>query len=853
MANETTTLFRSRIDGLPPLRDVVICTLSYVVAMLFVLTPLSDLFHGTGSKHLVATTTVWFHPIRPRGNLIEVLLYTLKLLALAVCLCLGAMGLVQTLNFFDLPQDVGIASLTLWLGSSLGLLGFLKMRASNPSFNTASSAAIIFMVSVLLKEKDAQFGNLPVTSVLHYLEMVGTGAMISAFVSFVFYRKTSLEHLQNKTGELEICHAQMVRKLVRAFGGDLPSEINEQKLEVNATLASLKQQAEYARYERLFSRNSKPYGDALQHVRSLEHQGMLVGGMIHCVSTVRGLTTLASKEAPKQPRQSQADSSFTSTYTATTNIFNIETLRPSMSHLADALAGYADRTTSIDVLRKEMDGYLAARDSAYSGPVMTLEVRSSDTLESDVPILDGLDRSDKAQTHHDGIYHGIDGIAAEQAAASCALLAHHLQDFASEICPDIRHVQQLHVASAAPRTYRSPEPDSYGLEHAMYHKKSTNAGLGPRLWRMMRVLRSRNVLHGIRVGMGAVILSLPAYLTSTRETFQRWHGEWAVITYMIIMARNLGAMSHNIPLRLVGTTIGALIGIGVSLICSGYGLILWSSVVCFICYRRILSKTNPVFGRFILLSYNLVSLYQYSQRNESDSIVHIAFHRVVSVTIGVLWAVFITVTIWPHSARQELRSKLCIQWMRMGMSWKNDLLAIFNGEYKGISGERELQNTMFKLEGLLKICPYEIRLRGEFDPAPYKQLLESSQTMLDAFHSLNTLIKDEPQVTPGEYELLQRTDLSRRELCHLMFLQFYTASTSVRLGFPVPEFMPPPDLALHKFAKTLRKSSVDNSDFVLFYTYMTVVMTLSSELKRIHDSLRHLFGALDDDILFAYV
>lgn len=47
-------------------------------------------------------------------------------------------------------------------------------------------------------------------------------------------------------------------------------------------------------------------------------------------------------------------------------------------------------------------------------------------------------------------------------------------------------------------------------------------------------------------------------------------------------------------------------------------------------------------------------------------ITYIALHRIVAVTIGVLWGMFITSYIWPISARHEMRVGLSEMYLHLG-------------------------------------------------------------------------------------------------------------------------------------------------------------------------------------------
>ncbi len=84
-------------------------------------------------------------------------------------------------------------------------------------------------------------------------------------------------------------------------------------------------------------------------------------------------------------------------------------------------------------------------------------------------------------------------------------------------------------------------------------------------------------------------------------------------------------------------------------------------------------------GRFILLTYNLTALYSYNLRKTEVEVEDIAFKRVVSVVIGVVWATLIMHLIWPMEARRQLTEGMSEVLMKL--AWLYQQLALsYNGD-----------------------------------------------------------------------------------------------------------------------------------------------------------------------------
>ena len=180
-----------------------------------------------------------------------------------------------------------------------------------------------------------------------------------------------------------------------------------------------------------------------------------------------------------------------------------------------------------------------------------------------------------------------------------------------------------------------------------------------------------------------------AFIPETRPLYEHWRGEWGLLSYMLVCSMTLGASNTTGYARFLGTLIGAAMAVVVWLLCQEnvytLGFCCW--VVSLICFYIIVAKGQAPFGRFILLTYNLSALYAYSLSiKESDDdddeggvnpiITEIALHRVTAVLAGCAWGLIVTRIIWPISARQKFKDGLSVLWLRMGLIWKRDPLAV---------------------------------------------------------------------------------------------------------------------------------------------------------------------------------
>lgn len=112
---------------------------------------------------------------------------------------------------------------------------------------------------------------------------------------------------------------------------------------------------------------------------------------------------------------------------------------------------------------------------------------------------------------------------------------------------------------------------------------------------------------------------------------------------------------------------------------------------------------------------------------------------------------------------------LSILWLRMGLIWKRDPLAMLTegdnpNTYMDLREEFDLHRFLSQLENLRGSAASEVDLRGPFQDGAYSRILKSTGAMLDAFHAMNVMIMKNPRATKGETEMLRYTIDERAQL-----------------------------------------------------------------------------------------
>uniref|UniRef100_A0A060TDH9 ARAD1D06908p n=1 Tax=Blastobotrys adeninivorans TaxID=409370 RepID=A0A060TDH9_BLAAD len=927
--------FTQRIKTLyedPDFRNVLKCALAYLICSMAVYSSLTKLYGKSDNKHMVCTTSVYFHPARTAGSMMESVLFTT--ISLTYSFIMAFLSMLVSAIFYEhnLPYLGYTIDIIVFCAIGFGIIAFVKDRVNKPNFGTACSLSYIFLVIILTREGNVQAGLLSVSKLFQSFILVVSGAFVSAMVCFIIWPQKAVSQLKAALNEAMDIDSDLLKFISETFlNGDniSTSYFDELNTAMNANFKKLDKQLSDAKYELYLSGKSNEFGILKRMVNSSHRLSLLLGGLSTSAQIQWHLLCEDDDDDDNNSDSRSVASSIASMESVTASARNSpqpldnassELFSLFVRHLGPPMRSYSYTVRAIlegipfeaapdyppslgwhhkRLLADATTQYSHARERALT------ELYSQDVFRS-------TSRDFEAAANEEGV------------AASCGNFSYVLEAFGTELSVFVAALEEYQLLKelGSSRSYSwlkfwkskksgSAENEASsvaGLKHLLTGNQQRPSAVGPptfslKIWRSLSMLRRTDVQFGIKMGLGAALFAIPAFSYQLRPVFSTWRGEWGLITYAIIMSSSLGGTMKTVPFRILGTFLGAVIAWASWTLFPDqeYILAIIGFVLALICFRIILTwKDNNPFGRFILLTFNLTALYSYSlsvnDDNENDDdegglnpiVREIAFHRFVSVCMGIVWALFITVSILPNSARRKLKDVLCIQWIRMGLIWKADPLRV-EGEkpsltaasatparIQGISGIRggdELQRGMLQMQALLTQAPNELRLKGPFPVSDYKELLSSTQRILDAFQNMSILVSRYKEPSIRERELIEYTAEERKELSSRIFLFFYLCSSAVSLGFPLPDKLPSTEHAIDRMLAKLndyrlrnglvalnKKSSIlantqngelpplDEEDFVLFYSYILVTVTITEELAKMALAIQRLFGVIEDDV-----
>lgn len=276
------------------------CALAYLLGSLATFVPqLSHLFGRQSSKHMVATITVYFHPARSLGSMLDALiLATSAFLYVALVSFLSMSVAVFFADTLDLIELGHALVLVVFVGGGLGLVAWVKLKRNDPLVNIACSLVSLTAVTILTKEGAVQAGDYSTKSILQILKMIIAGVLATMLVSFlvlpIYARHTLRKNLLQVTDTLADMLALTTSSFLSGDEAELKDHVFQSISDQNKKLSSTTtQNLKEARYE--------------HYLLGTERQALIEKRLVQCMQrisqSIGGLRSAAAMQfvVTKQP------------------------------------------------------------------------------------------------------------------------------------------------------------------------------------------------------------------------------------------------------------------------------------------------------------------------------------------------------------------------------------------------------------------------------------------------------------------------------------------------------------------------------------------------------------------------
>ncbi|KAF4455677.1 hypothetical protein F53441_2077 [Fusarium austroafricanum] len=954
---------------------VLKCTLAYVLGSLGTYYPPLTAFLGhRDGKHVSATITVYFHPARTVGSMLEASVIAVVAVLYAEVISLLSMGIAIAMRTqFGLTATAHILILVICIGGGLGFVAWVKQRLNSPLVNVGCTLASIAIISVITKEEGVQGGYFDDDKIVQVLKLLLIGITctfaVNVLVWKILARRVLRRSIMTATSSLGDKLSTITKGFLTGTEDEFwTNEYSQVSARYNGAYAKINSTLREAKFEyyalgresfypldRRLSRSVEALSQAIGGLRSaLENQFTLLREVPHLVDSFpspkstglaptltraisaymegegRRLSDIdesgESEEEPQATRsKSDAVLETALAFQEPSDIFAlfISMLGPSIKSLAHTMSEILREPAFGKDPNKDVVINEQLRESLRDALNLYNNARSGSLQELYRSIEIGRVRSEETQAD------------IEEVAAACGHFSFSLQAVAEEIdayldvLEDIRYTTETASRSwswlkiwrhfkwtkpADKNIIEDPERESLiqkppvprlrksqmpkGIPDTMVARRDTfnwdaapqasrvKKRLAQKMLKISRFIVRDDILFGIKVGIGALLWAMLAFIPSTRPIYQTWRGEWGLLSFMIVAAMTTGSANTTGTARFKGTLIGAAFAVICWTVSQGNGIalvFLGGLVALFNFYVILVIKKAPL-GRIALLAYNVSTLYAYSISQDVDDddddegganplILDIAWHRVVSVTLGIIWGIVVCRLLWPISGRKKFREGLSVLYLQMGLIWKRGPLTMSlqkdttpnTLDYMREGEQAALQRYAFKLESLRTSAKSEFELRGPFPDAAYGRIMRSTKNMLNGFYAMRLITSKRHGLTDGERALLEYTSTERTLLCQRLCHVFQVIASCLMLEYPLTDAIPTVENnkdrllgKIYQFRKEHMNAgflgdetpfTVEESDYALLYAYTLVTLQVAAELNKVRAEIEGLYGVLHEEAL----
>ncbi|KIV85073.1 hypothetical protein PV11_00808 [Exophiala sideris] len=587
--------------------------------------PLSHLFGRQNSKHMVATITVYFHPARSLGSMLDAFLLAATAFLYTAVISLLSMSVAAFFSDVVHLIELGHAIvLIVFLGGGLSLVAWVKLRKNDPLVNIACSLASLGIITILTKEGAIQAGDYSVKTITQILKMIVAGVIVTTLVSVLIFPISARAKLKKNLLGLTDSQSDMLALITSSFlSGDetelessVIAGINEQHKKLSSTVTQNLKESKYEHYllgterqafiETRLGHCTQRISQSIGGLRSAAAMQFVVikeppfgsgarsEGIGH--STPGWMSSLQRSKTFNDDRNispnDESNKDGSESFRSPAQIFElfIQNLGPAMRSLAFTLKEILEHEPF-----ESSQNYAVVTNPKFKLSLDRALDLYKDSRQKSIAVLYGrkdMDRSRPFTVQADW----------EDAAACCGHFSFSLVQVAEAIKEYLVILDELQLeVNELPvgRTWhwlkfwrsikmedefhsldpdfaeivkRSGELDLHFTNKPIKVVRHQEVPLWPdrsrikqvffqKIYEVSSFLGRDDIKFSLKVGFGAILYALPSFVPSTRPIYSRWRGEWGLLSYMLVCSMTIGASNTTGFSRLQGTCLGAAIAV----------------------------------------------------------------------------------------------------------------------------------------------------------------------------------------------------------------------------------------------------------------------------------------------------
>lgn len=309
-------------------RGVFKCSIAYFLGSMATFVPFIAAFLGQqDGKHMVATITVYFHPARSIGSMVEAIGCAVVAFLYAVVVCFSSMGvsifLGKTLDLMVLDH---IIVLIVFCGGGLGFVGWTKQRLGHPLVNISCSLTSLAIITVITKEGAVQAAEFSDDKVVQVMKMIVMGVIATTAVSLLISPVSAMSDLKTDLIQVTDSFGELLSTITRGFLTGSEEELKQEHFlhaseKYKKVLTSLIKNLKEAKYEHYAMGTEKEYELQARLVLCIQRLAQNIGGLRSAATTQFLLLAQSGVSIPPTPSSARHTAS-TLTFASPPSIAN---------------------------------------------------------------------------------------------------------------------------------------------------------------------------------------------------------------------------------------------------------------------------------------------------------------------------------------------------------------------------------------------------------------------------------------------------------------------------------------------------------------------------------------------------
>ncbi|KAJ9151173.1 Brefeldin A-sensitivity 4 protein [Pleurostoma richardsiae] len=320
-------------------------------------------------------------------------------------------------------------------------------------------------------------------------------------------------------------------------------------------------------------------------------------------------------------------------------------------------------------------------------------------------------------------------------------------------------------------------------------------------WKVLHSLQGYETKYSFKCVLVVILLSVPAWLSQSRDWWNRYESWWSVVMAWVMMHPRVGGNFQDLMARALTAVLGAVwSGLGYA---AGNGnpyvMGVFAAIYFLPMLYRFTQSRHARSGVVGCLSFAVVSLSLVTA-DGAVSTVRMTWSTGLAFVVGVVAAVLINWLLWPFVARHELGKAISSMLFFLSIYYRRIVAKyVYYEEGENPTAEdikrseileRRIREGFVRIRQLMELTLHEIRLRAPFDVRPYSALADACERFFEYLVEVRQASLFFQPNFVGDEEIAARVLTYRRDAVASILSNLYVLAGALRAGRKVPRYLP---------------------------------------------------------------